>query len=184
MNGEPIRPVPKPTLRIKEPKRLQAIGKKKAARIAAGEERPGMKRSRIKPKPPRRLDGPGSDPGRLEYARAQLCVGAACFPDHICIGDVQASHERNPMGGLPTGMGRKEPDYLTTSKCAELHRQWTDHAGVFRGWSNERRHVWMAERITETQAGWEALNDSQREWWQGQAEVMRRRRAEALRAAP
>ena len=173
---------PKPLPRVREPKGLNQISAKRAARIAAGEERAGMKRSRLKVKPPRRLDGPGSDPGRLEYARAQMCVGLVCFPGHVCIGDVEASHERNPMGGLPTGMGRKEDDRLTTSKCGELHRQWTRAEGPFEGWSNERRHEWMAERIAETNAGWDELGPDQQDWWRGHAVVMAKRRAEARRA--
>jgi len=47
--------------------------------------------------------------------------------------------------------------------------------------TNEQRHAWMLERVNEKNLEWDGLSDEQRDWWQGQAEIMRRRRAEALR---
>jgi hypothetical protein len=125
---------------------------------------------------PRRLDRPGSDPGRLEFCRSLPCLGAVCFPGHVCSGPVEASHLR-----AHTGLSRKEPDRKTAPKCSALHRDWERRRGVFDGWDNDRRFLWMTDRINETNLLWDALADLQREWWQGQAEIARRRRAEALR---
>lgn len=181
MNGEPLRPVPKPVKREKEPRRLQQVSDKRAARIAAGEERPGMKRSFIRPQPPRRLET--EDAGRMQFAREQMCVGLVCFPGHVCRGETQASHERNPMGELPTGTGRKEDARKTCPMCAGLHLdEWERKRGPFKGWSKEQRHVWKAERDAETNAAWDALTEDAREWWQDRAALVKTLQHEARRA--
>lgn len=132
-----------------------------------------------KRKEPRRKSRPGSDPGRLEFVRSLPCLGAA-MPSHICRGDVQASHDRHH-----TGLARKEPDRKTVPMCAGLHLdEWERRRGLFEGWDTERRHYWMRDRIAEVNLMWDALSDEGREWWQAQAEVARRRRAEALRGMP
>lgn len=182
MNGEPIRPCPKPVRAAKEPKRLRAVGLKKAARIAAGEERAGMKRGYMKKKPPRRLAT--EDAGRMEFARHGTCVGSIWFPGHICRGDLTASHERNPPGELPTGTGRKEDPRKTCRMCRGLHLdEWEARAGVFEGWTNEQRHDFMTARYTEVNIEWDALADEQREWWTEQEAINRKKRSEARRAA-
>ena len=128
-------------------------------------------------KRPLRESRSGADPGRLEFCRSLACSGVVAFPGHICRGDVQASHLRRH-----TGMARKENDRKTWPLCAGLHLdEWERHRGVFAGWSNERRYLWALDRINETNLLWDGLAAEQREWWQGQAEIMRRRRAEALR---
>lgn len=181
MNGEPIRPCPKPVRAVKEPKRLQQVSAKRAARIAAGEEHAGMKRSFMVPKAPRRTES--EDAGRMQFVREQMCVGLVCFPGHICVGETQASHERNPIGELPTGTGRKEDARKTCPMCRGLHiNEWEAHAGIFAGWSRARRHAWMEDRYTETNAAWDALSTEQREWWQQRAVLAKAERAEALRA--
>lgn len=133
-------------------------------------------------KEPRRKSRLGYDPGREEFARSLPCVGSS-DPAHICRGgDVQASHDRNPMGGLPTGLGRKENSRRTIPMCPHNHlAEWERHAGMFDGWDSEKRHYWMQDRINEVNLLWDALTDEAREMWQGEAELARRRRAEALR---
>lgn len=176
--GEPA--FPKPKREPKKRRQLRQVSAKRAARIAAGE--PAMKRSRIKPKPPRRLAS--EDAGRMEFARAGVCVGKLYFPGHVCRGDVQASHERNPMGGLPTGMGRKENARGTCSMCAWLHLEcWEKHAGPFAGWPNEVRHAFMEAACAALNAEWDALSPEQREWWQERAAIAKKQRAEAMRGA-
>ena len=131
-----------------------------------------------KKKPAKRLERPGADPGRLEFCRALECTGARLFPGHVCRGDVQASHLRHR-----TGMARKEDDRKTAPMCAGLHLdQWERHRGVFAGWSHEQRHLWMHERIAEVNIAWDALPESQRDWWRGEAERKRRLRAEVFRS--
>jgi len=46
----------------------------------------------------------------------------------------------------------KCPDAETLPMCTAHHRQWTDHAGVFKGWTKEQRRRWADERIAETTA--------------------------------
>jgi hypothetical protein len=172
---------PKPVRREKEPKRLRQVSAKKAARIAAGEERAGLKRSFMKRRPPTPVVGEAA--GRMEFARADVCVGLSAFPDHVCVGDMTASHERNPEGGMPTGTGRKEDARKTCGMCWALHlNEWTTNSGNFAGWTKAQRHEFMLANYTALNAKWDALPPAGREWWAGHAEVMRRRRAEALRA--
>lgn len=139
----------------------------------------GPKAKRWEKKKAKRLSRPGSDHGRLEFCRSLACSGVAAFPGHICRGDVQASHLRRN-----TGMARKEDDRKTWPLCAGLHLdEWERHRGNFADWNNERRYLWAKDRINETNLLWDALEESQRDWWRGQAEIARRRRAEALRSA-
>lgn len=127
-----------------------------------------LRRSPMRKKLPRRLDGPGSDPGRLEWCRHQLCVGVTSFPDHMCSGPIDPSHLRNH-----TGAGRKEPDSQTCPKCRDLHRQWEERRGYFAGWSNEKRLTWMLLRIAETESSWQGLTATEREVWQERARARR-----------
>lgn len=153
---------PKPVARPKERKPLRAVSARRAARIAAGE--PAMKRGRIEYKPPRRLDGPGSDPGKQAWTRAQQCVGLAFIPGHRCIGDNTFSHERDH-----TGTGLKAPDSRGCCMCWGLHEEWTlattDGAGPFQGMTPEQRKAWMARRCDDFEAAWAALTDEDRAWW-------------------
>jgi hypothetical protein len=165
---------PKPTPRVKEPQRLRQVSAKRAARIAAGE--PAMKRGRIEYKPPRRLDGPGSDPGKQAWTRAQQCVGLAFIPGHRCVGDNTFSHERDH-----TGAGLKAPDSRGCCMCWWLHQQWTDATtgdkGPFGEMSPADRKRWMARRCDDFEAAWQAMADAQRTWWR---EVGAQREREAV----
>lgn len=160
-------------------------GKGACLRCPAGEcpkFRPkGLKRGGpIRSGAPRRLAG--EDAGRLEFARHGVCV-CRMLDGHVCRGDIQASHERNPIGELPTGTGRKEDPRLTCSMCAHGHLdEWEPRAGVFEGWSREQRHDFMAARCAELNGEWDALPDDQKEWWAQQAAVNAKKRAEARRA--
>lgn len=181
MTGEPIRPQVKPTKRVKEPSRLRAIGRRKAARIAAGEERPGLRRTWIKRTPPPPVVG--EEAGRMEFSRHAVCCVRE-LPGHICRGDIQCSHERNPQGGLPTGGGRKEDARLTVGMCAQGHLvEWHGCVGPFEGWSKQQRHDFMLLHYTALNDQWDALTPEAREWWVQLEAVNRKKRSEALRAA-
>jgi hypothetical protein len=152
---------PKPVKRVKEPKRLRQVSAKRQSLIDAGEASRGMKRSRLVPKPPRRLDGPGSDPGRLAFARSLPCVGRSHLPGHICRGRNTASHLRDH-----TGAGLQEDDSLSCCMCWSLHlEEWELHRGQFAGWTRDQRSTWMRERCEETEALWQALTEERRTWW-------------------
>lgn len=118
------------------------------------------KRWGVRPRRPRRLDKPQSDPERLAWVREQLC--AAWFPPYEtgedaigftttvyahCYGRTEACHE-----GRTPGMALKCPDAETMPMCSSHHRQWTDHTGIFKGWTKEQRRTWADERIAETTA--------------------------------
>ena len=131
-----------------------------------------IKRTRMKRKLPRRLSGPGSDPGRLEWCRNQPCVGQLAIPGHFCTGPIDPSHIRNH-----TGAGRKEADSQTAPKCRALHEMWEQRMGVFAGWDNPKRLAWMLLRIAETEVSWWELTPEQREAWQERARERTRRRS-------
>ena len=103
------------------------------------------KRWGIKPRRPRRLDKPQSDPARLAWVREQVCTLGA--QGYICGGRTEAAHE-----GRKPGLALKCPDAQTIPLCQTHHRQWTDHTGVFKGWTKEQRRAWAEERIAETTA--------------------------------
>jgi len=118
------------------------------------------KRWGIRPRRPRRLDKPQSDPARLEWVREQPCLvpelllshgregaSALMFSIARCRGRTEACHE-----GRKPGMAMKCDDALTLPMCSAHHRQWTDHTGIFKGWTKEQRRSWADERIAETTA--------------------------------
>lgn len=106
------------------------------------------KRWGIKPRRPRRLDKPQSDPARLEWVRGETCaVWWRVSRRYPCEGRTEACHE-----GPKPGMSMKCDDAQTMPMCTAHHRQWTDHVGMFKGWSKERRRAWADERIAETTA--------------------------------
>lgn len=126
-----IRPVPKPKPRKKP-------------------LRPGQhRRTWMRAKRPRRLDGPGSDPARLDWVRTQQCaLGVTLFSARQhCAGRTEACHE-----GRKPGMAMKCSDAETIPLCQAHHRQWTDHTGHFAGWSKEARRTWADHHIAETTA--------------------------------
>jgi hypothetical protein len=64
-----------------------------------------------------------------------------------CAGRTESCHE-----GRKPGLALKCPDSQTMPMCSLHHRQWTDHTGVFKGWTKEQRRHWADERIAETTA--------------------------------
>jgi hypothetical protein len=131
-----IRPQPKPEPRPKKARRP-------------------MKRTRIRSRRPRRLDTAQSDPARLAFVREQACVvpfsetlpGSGFAVTGGCKGRTEACHE-----GKKPGIGMKCNDAETLPMCSSHHGQWTDHRGVFAGWTKEQRRQWADERIAETTA--------------------------------
>lgn len=105
------------------------------------------KRWGIRPRRPRRLDKPQSDPARLDWVRMQQCAVAPRTGFARCNGLTEACHE-----GRKPGMAMKCPDAETMPMCTLHHRQWTDHTGLFKGWTKEQRRTWADERIAETTA--------------------------------
>ena len=120
------------------------------------ERKTPLRRSgRIKVKPPRRLSRPGADRDYVAWLHNQPCIGEEQFRSHNCettrwCNPIEQSHDRNM-----TGLGRKEPDRNSVPMCRVLHRQWEENRVNFAGWSKEKRHAWMAERIIEANAAYE-----------------------------
>lgn len=104
-----------------------------------------MRRSWIKRRRPRRLDGAGSDLARLSWIHEQECLLLSFDITHRCTGRIEAAHE-----GRKPGLAMKCPDSETIPLCSGAHGDWTNHLGFFRGWPRERRREWAAERIAET----------------------------------
>jgi hypothetical protein len=105
------------------------------------------KRWGIRPRRPRRLDGPGSDPARLSWIHTQRCLLVAFDPGHRCEGVIEAAHE-----GKKPGVAMKCPDSETVPFCSFAHQQWQKHKGFFRCWPKAQRREWMDARIAETTA--------------------------------
>ncbi|MES1164180.1 MAG: hypothetical protein ABUR63_00365 [Verrucomicrobiota bacterium] len=63
-----------------------------------------------------------------------------------CRGRIEANH-----AGVKPGFALKCSDFETLPKCSKHHRQWTEHAGVFEGWTKAFRRAWADENIAYTQ---------------------------------
>jgi hypothetical protein len=125
---------PKPTPVVRERKPLRRTSRLRA------------KRWGIRPRRPRRLDGPGSDPARLDWVRAQPCVLLRwrLWP---CEGRTEAHH-----AGRKPGVALKAGDETTVPLCRRHHRQVTDHTGPFAKQTREAMRVLQDEWIAETTA--------------------------------
>lgn len=66
--------------------------------------------------------------------RALRCAACGCAPpceaNHVTFG---------------RGVGQRSSDFKTFPLCTQCHREWTDHAGRFRGWSKARRRLWQED---------------------------------------
>jgi hypothetical protein len=52
------------------------------------------------------------------------------------------------------GLGQKAPDESAIAFCSFHHRAWHDSRGIFVDWTKERRAVWAAAVIADTQQWW------------------------------
>jgi hypothetical protein len=101
----------------------------------------------IRPRRPRRLDGPGSDPARLAAVRLLPCALLKLHSTHRCEGRIEACHEAKKPG-----VGMKCPDSGTMPMCTLAHGWWTRHTGFFKNWPKAKRRTWADERIAEATA--------------------------------
>jgi len=103
-------------------------------------------------RPARRLSRPDADAARLDFARLQWCAALTLRYQTPCAGHMQACHEgRN--GILIRGTALKAPDSETIGMCSRHHDDWTNHRGVFAGWSKERRRTWAGLRSLRADVG-------------------------------
>ncbi len=116
--------------------------------------KPLSRKTPMRRKAPRRRSREGADPGYVKWLHEQPCVALRMGGFSAgCEGGIQQSHGRNLDG--PTGVGRKEPDRNSIPMCARLHALWEARQGVFEGWSNEHRRLWMLARIVEYNAAYQ-----------------------------
>lgn len=110
-----------------------------------------VKRKSMARRLPRRLFTAQNDEARKAWVRTQLCcVREGWMWKDGCAGRTEAAHE-----GRKPGLAMKCPDSQTIPMCREHHRQWTEHTGVFTGWTKDERRVWADARIEETTARYE-----------------------------
>lgn len=88
------------------------------------------------------------DPAYLAWVRTQLCV---CGDAFVCEGRTEPDHQREGVGA-----GRKASDRDSYPLCSLHHRHRHDLTGPFRGWTRERLRTWIAERIAEANARYDA----------------------------
>ena len=144
-----MNPQPKPTPRLKAPRRL--LARTSLKRGAPIQRKTWMARGKaMKKRLPRRLFSADHDQARLDWIRTQDCVVPFTVPGaDACNGEIHACHE----GARKPGLALKSPDALTFAMCHHHHLAgWTDHGGVFKGWSKEKRREWANERGAEAQA--------------------------------
>lgn len=179
MIGEAPRPCPKPVKRVKERKGLAQVSARRAARIAAGEERPGMARSWMK-----------KGQKTTAYSKRERLWGFMCFVRRTlpcvartvdgsgpCVGGIQFMH-LGPRAGY-----RKCHDSMGGAGCAGHHNQIDNPSGFYLEMADEQRADFRARVIAETWAAWDALGTEQQEWWDGEATRLRAESREAARGA-
>ena len=124
-----IRPVPKPAPRVKVRKPLSA-------------KHWGVRTRR---KAPRR-SGRAIDRDYLEAVRALPCMMQSPI-GWPCSTRTEAHH-----ADVDHGLGAKGTDYGAVPLCRRCHREWTDHAGLFKGMTKFERRTMAARWISATQA--------------------------------
>ncbi len=166
----------------KEPTRLAAVSKKRAARIAAGAERPGMKRSRM-----RRGKGDNAyarrprDFGRMLFVKSLYCYVGTVYGSEGCSRIIEAHHAGK------RGLGQKAPDDTCIPLCVRHHRQATDYSGFFSlaNWpAPGSRAAFVEGAIADTRAAWDALSEAEQARWYEMATATswRHREREDVRA--
>jgi len=178
---------PKPTRRVKEPKRLKQVSDKRAARIAAGEERSGLARtSRLKARGNTAYANRERETGFMLFTRSTLpCAARAVEGIDPCRGVLQFAHlgDRTKNGGF-----RKCPDGEGGCLCAHHHQQvdnptgWSGREGFYLRMSPPEREVFRGRAMLAAVEAWLELVPAQREWWDNRAAQLNAER-EARRAA-
>jgi hypothetical protein len=158
---------PKPVRREKEPTRLRQVSAKRAARIAAGQERPGLKRSRM-----RRGKGRTAyarrprDVGRMLFVKSLYCYVGSVYGSEDCSRVIEAHHAGK------RGLGQKAPDDTCIPLCRRHHQQATDYSGFFSAasWPEPGSRARFVEgAIADTRAAWDALSEMEQSSWQALA---------------
>lgn len=122
-----------------------------------GPAKPISRRTRIKRKPARRIAREtATEKAYKAWVHSQPCCGEDALPSHRCChtrdwNPIEQSHERDM-----TGLGLKSSNFRSVAMCRALHQQWEQHRINFKDWTTERRKTWMAERIIEANARFNA----------------------------
>ena len=105
--------------------------------------KPLRRKTWMRPKPPRRLRTPRSNPAYLEFVRGLPC----CVRSVRCAGPIHAHH-----AGRKPGIAMKADDDTAIPLCAVHHRDWHDNQGPFFTLSKLERFAWSLVRIGEVRA--------------------------------
>jgi hypothetical protein len=132
-----VNPQPKPTRASRPRKPLRSRS-------------PIARTSWMRRKAPRRLSDPRqNDDARRDWTAHQVCIGVGRIPGHRCTGRIEVAHE-----GRKPGLAIKCSDHQAVPACTGIHRDWTNHAGPFKGWSKERRREWMEPIVDAVEASY------------------------------
>lgn len=112
-----------------------------------------LRRTRMKRRPPRRLQRAGNDPVRRAWARQQPCCVRLLPNATPCWGPHDPSHIRNL--DRPTGTGLKPSDEFIVTNCRGHHGEWEEYRGVFLGWPDDKRKAWARRELAFAQAAYE-----------------------------
>lgn len=110
-----------------------------------------MARTRMKRKAPRRVEKRRHMRPYLAFIHAMPCCcelgvtrDGRNVRDSMCTGAIEANH-----AGKKPGIGLKAPDSTCIPMCHGHHADWTEHRGLFRGWSPDDRREWADAIIAE-----------------------------------
>lgn len=120
---------PRPVPRKKERKPLRRTARLRATRWG------------IKPRRPRRLDTPQSNPLFVAWVHGEPCMMAS----DRCEGRIEAHH-----AGRKPGMGLKAPDDTCVPLCSRHHGDLTNHRGAFAGMSREALRALQDDWVAST----------------------------------
>jgi hypothetical protein len=112
-------------------------------RYASLQSRKPMRLRRARPRRESRV----RDETYMAWVRTLPC----CSPmPHLCRGVIDPHH-----AGVKPGLRIKADDDTCIPMCRRSHREFGDHAGVFAGWTRDRRRTWQDEMVARFQAAWE-----------------------------
>ena len=135
MNGEPIRPDPKPVKREKKRKGLRP----KRWGVSRSERGSSHRRR------PRHID-------HMLRVKAQPCAACLAFgPDPRCQRDEDGMNEAAHVGERK-GYRADDLDVITLGAYHHRINGWDTYSGPFAGWSREQRRTWAAEQIGKARA--------------------------------
>lgn len=111
--------------------------------------KPITRKKPMRKAPPRRRTRPSPerDDVYMEKVRQLRCRVEVQMAADQCRGPIEAHH-----AGPNPGVALKASDRTCVPMCSWHHQQFTDHFGVFRGWTRTERRSWSDAQIAAVQA--------------------------------